>query len=304
MRTFLRVAALVVAVVGTAEIAAAKLMIAPSPPARRAIMADITLVGKVTGIEKEPVMALPPYAGAKDKVAFQIATVKVETGLIGAEKLKEIKIGTILPPKVDPKAPIGPRIGGGPRRFGVDLKEGQELLLFLVKHPTEDFYTIPGGTLPVDIKTGGEQAKKDVESVKQVAAILADPAKALKSDKPDMRAEAATVMVLKYRNYPVLGGEVDQVAIGAEESKTLLKGLTEGNWSSMNFRFDSPPSPLQAFQMLGLTDKDGWIQPVIVNTPGAPPVDFGLVQRDAYMKWLEGPGKNYVIKKMVPKAPK
>jgi len=303
MRTFLRAAALAVAVVATAEFANAKLMMAPSPPARRAIMADISLLGKVTGIQKEPVMALPPFAGAKDKVAFQIATVKVEAGLIGADKLKEIKIGTILPPKVDPKAPPAPRIGGGPRRFGFDLKEGQELLLFLVKHPTEDFYTIPGGTLPVDLK-GGDQAKKDVESVKQVAAILADPAKALKSDKPETRAEAATVMVLKYRNYPVLGGEVEQVPLGADESKVLLKNLTEGNWSSMNLRFDAPPTPLQAFQMLGLTDKDGWVAPVIVNTPGAPPADYGLVHRDAYMKWLEGPGKNYVIKKMVPKAPK
>ncbi len=304
MRIFMRAAvpvALLLALVGTADIAFAKLMIAPSAPARRAIMVDTVVVGKVTGFEKEPVQALPPYAGAKEKVSFQIATVKIDTGLIGADKMKEIKVGVILPPKVDPNAPIGPRIGGGPRR-GFELKEGQELMLFLAKHPSGDFYVIPGGTLPVDMK--GEQAKKDLESVKNVAAILADPMKGLKSDKPETRAEAASVMVLKYRNFPALGGEVDQVAIGADESKLLLQSLTEGNWSSINVRFDAPPSPLQAFQSLGLTDKDGWIAPVIVNAPGAPQADYGAIQKDAFLKWLAGEGKNYQIKKLVPKTMK
>jgi hypothetical protein len=304
MRTFLRFAVpavVAIAVLGTADLASAKLMIAPSPPARRAVMADVVVVGKVTSIAKEPVMALPPFFGAKDKVAFQIATVKIDTGLIGADKIKEIKIGTILPPKPDPKAPPGPRLGG-PRRFGFELKEGQELMLFLAKHPTEDFYTIPGGTLPVEMK--GDQTKKDLEAVKGVAAILADPMKALKSDKAETRAEAATIIVLKYRNYPLFGGETTEVAIPAEESKLLLKALLEGNWSNMGRRFDGPPSPMDAFQMLGLNQKDGWIPPVIVNNPGAPPVDYGLVQKDAFEKWLAGAGKNYVIKKLVAKTAK
>jgi len=292
----------VAALVGNADLAMAKLMIAPSPPAQRAIMAETVVVGKVTGFEKDLVQAAP-YPGAKEKVGFKIAIIKIETGLIGAEKLKEVKIGFIPPPKVDPNAkqPGGIRIGGGPRRFGFDLQEGQELILFLAKHPSGEFYTIPGGTMPVDMKSG-DQAKKDLESVKQVAAILADPMKSLKSEKPEARAEAATVIVLKHRAYPMNGGEVDQLAIGADESKLLLKALTEGNWSSMNHRFDAPPGPLQAFQALGLNAKDGWIQPVIVNTPGAPLADYGSIQKDAFMKWLEGPGKEYKIKKMVPKA--
>ncbi|MBA4190413.1 MAG: hypothetical protein C0467_20690 [Planctomycetaceae bacterium] len=302
MRTSVRAAiviALVAALVSTAD---AKLMIAPSPPAKRAIMADVVVVGKVTSIEKDLVQAAP-YPGAKEKVGFQIAIVKIDTGLIGADKLKEIKVGIIPPPKLDPNVkPGGPRIGGGPRRFGVDLKEGQELMLFLAKHPSADFYMIPGGTLPVDMK--GDQAKKDLESVKQVAAILADPSKALKSDKPEVRAATATIVILKHRNYPVLGGEVQEVAIGADESKLLLNSLIEGNWSQMGRRFDGPPSPLEAFQMLGLNPKDGWIEPVIVNNPGAPPVDYGAIQKDAFMKWLEGPGKDYKIKKLVPKTQK
>ncbi|WP_439626773.1 hypothetical protein [Gemmata sp.] len=306
MRTFLRAAvpvAALVAVVG-ADASAARLMMAPSPPGARAISADVVIVGKVVGFAKEPVQAASPFRGAKDMVAYQVATVKVETGLVGAEKFKEIKVGTVLPPKIDPNAnPKLPRIGGGPRgRFGAELKEGQELILFLVKHPTADFYIIPGVALPIDMK--GEQAKKDLEAVKGVAAVLADPAKALKADKPEARAEAATVIVMKYRAYPALGGEVDQAAIPADESKALLKALGEGDWSMTNRRFDAPPSPLQAFQSLGLTPKDGWVEPVIVAAPGAPPVDYGAVQRDAFLKWLDGPGRDYLIKKNAPKLMK
>ena len=138
MRTFLRFAvpaALAVAFLGTTNVAAAKLMIAPSPPAKRALMADVVVVGKVTAIAKDPVSAMPPYAGAKEKVNYQIATITVDTGLIGADKLKEIKVGTQIFPKPDPKAP---RIGGLPnRRFGFELKEES-----LKKYPF-------GGTRPM-----------------------------------------------------------------------------------------------------------------------------------------------------------
>lgn len=304
MLTFLRSAALIVAALGTADTALACKIAPPSPPARRAIMTETVVVGKVTGFEKELVQAAP-YPGVKEKVGYTIATVKIDAGLLGAASMKEIKVGFIAPVKPNPNSPAGgvrvvESCGHQP---AFELKEGQELLLFLVKHQSGDFHVIPGGTPPVDLKSG-EQAKKDLESVKNVAAILADPMKALKSDKSEVRAEAAAVMVLKHRNYPVLGGEVDQVAIGADESTLVLTGLIHGDWNIQNARFDGPPSPFQAFQSLNLTDKDGWVAPVIVNTPGAPPVDYVAVQKDAFMKWLDGAGKNYQIKKMVPKTQK
>ncbi len=300
MRAFLRVAALVVLAV-TADNALACKMAPPIAPARRAIMTETVVVGKVTGFEKELVQAAP-YPGVKEKVGYKVATIKIDAGLIGAENMKEIKVGFLAPAKADPNGPAGGiRAVESCGHQSVELKEGQELILFLVKHQSGVFYMIPGGTPPVDLKT--EQGKKDLESVKNVAAILADPMKGLKSDKPETRAEAATVMLLKHRNYPVLGGEVDQLAIGADESKLLLKALTEGNWSTLNVRFDSP-TPLQAFQMLGLNAKDGWVEPVIVNAPGAPQVDYGAIQKDAFTKWLEGAGKDYQIKNLVPKPAK
>jgi hypothetical protein len=305
MRTFLRTAApvaLVAAVVAGTPSPAYALKIAFSPPAQRAIHADVVVVGKVASLEKDLVEAGSPFAGATDKQRYKVAVVKVESGLVGASKLKEIRVGVFQPPRPDPNAkqPGGPILRRGPAP--VELKEGQELVLFLVKHPKADFYIFTTANPPLDLATDAD--KKQLESVKKVAAVLADPAKGLKSDEPEVRAETAAVVLSKYRSYPLLGGEVEQVAIPADESKQLLKALAEGNWNTNGARYDGPPNPLQAFQQLGLTPKDGWVPPVIVNQPGAPPVDFGAVQKDAFLKWLEGPGKGYQIKKNVAKTQK
>jgi hypothetical protein len=159
---------------------------------------------------------------------------------------------------------------------------------------------IPDGSWPIAM--GGEQAKKARDSVKTVAAILADPAKALKSDKVETRAEAAAIIVLNHRQSRCISGETEQVAIPAEENKALLAALIEGDWSTLSKRSDPRPNALDAFQSLCLYEEAKWIEPVIVDAPGSPPVDHGLVQRDAFVKWLEGSGKNYQIKKSVPKT--
>jgi hypothetical protein len=307
MRQFLRAAAVAAAVALVAvPTGAYALMIAFKPAAQRAISADVVVVGKVATVGKEDVEVLAPFPGAKNKMKYKVATVKITEGLAGADKMKEIKVGFVPPVKPDPKAkgpgvgirPIPPRGG-----FGMpELKEGQELLLFLTKHPNGDFYIIPGMSPPVELTN--DNAKKELEAVKKITAALADPMKGLKSDKPEVRAETAAAMVMKYRAYPDFGGEVDQVAVNADESKLILKGLAEGEWSN-NFRGPNTAtglSAMQAFYSLGLTVKDGWVQPQIApQPPGAPPIDFGAVMKDAYVKWLDGPGKNYVIKKVVPK---
>lgn len=276
-----------VALVGAADVARAD-RIALLPASQRAVSAPVVVTGKVTGVAKGTVSAPAPYPGAREKIAYTVATVTVTEGLIGADKVKELKVGFVAPK--------------GPGGFQTDLKEGQEVILFLTKHPGADFYIVPGMSLPIDTKT--EEGKKELATVKTVATILADPAKALKAGDAEARGGAAALLVLKYRQFPAFGGETEQAALSAEESKLLLKTLVDGSWSTNGARFDGPPSPFQAFQALGLTDKDGWVPPVVANAPGAPPVDYGLVSRDAFVKWLDGPGKDYRIKKVVPKAAK
>jgi hypothetical protein len=303
-------AAVAVAAVALVAAPAPALMIAMRSPAQRAITADVVVVGKVTAIEKDLVDAPSPYAGAKDTQKYKIAVVKIGTGLVGADKMTEIKVGVFQPPKPDPN--VKPPVGGGPvspvvrpprgPAAAVELKEGQELLLFVSKHPSADFYIFTGMSPPVDLKD--EQGKKDLEAVKKVTAVLTDPMKGLKSDKAEVRAETAAVVITKYRSYPDFGGEVDQVAVPADESKLLLKGLTDADWSNQGLRpgVGNTPNALQAFYSLGLTPKDGWVPPAIApQPPGTPPIDFAAVQKDAFIKWLDGPGKNYQIKKIVPK---
>ena len=231
---------------------------------------------------------------------------KIENGLAGAANITHVKIGFIPPPKVDPNTPpapggIRPPIRRGP--MAPELKEGQELLFFLSKHPSGDFYVMPGMSPPVEVKD--ENGKKELEAVKKVTTILADPMKGLKSDKANVRGETAAIMVMKYRSYPEFGGEVDQVAIDADESKLILKALVEAEWSQ-NIRpvpgGAATPNALQAFYQLGLNEKDGWKQPVFPKPkPGQPPVDFAAIQKKAFVDWLAGAGKDYVVKKIVAK---
>jgi hypothetical protein len=271
---------------------------APPPPSviERLLLSDLVVVGKVARIEADTVEATPPYAGVKEKTKYRVAVVKIDSHVAGADKPKEIKVGFVPWPKREP--------GHRPLRTDIlmpELKEGQESLFFLVKHPTADFYVMPGRNYPVDMKP--EHGKVALEMVKRAAALVADPMKGLKSDKAEVRAETAGLMVLKYRARSVFVAETEAVAIDADESKLILKGLAESDW-----RFEGPrslgtymPLPYLAFLHLGLTEQDGWVDPVIVNNPGTRPPDRGVVIGDAFGQWLKGPGKNYVIQKLVPK---
>lgn len=137
--------------------------------------------------------------------------------------------------------------------------------------------------------------------MKRYAAVLADPLKGLKSDKAADRAEAAAVALAKYRTPPEFAATVEEVAIPAEESKLILAALAEGDWSERR-RFDGPTATLSTFYYLRLTEKDGWKEPALPQPkPGQPPIDFGIVQKEAFAKWLAGSGKDYRIKKVVPK---
>jgi hypothetical protein len=304
-------AAVVVGVLGLGLSPAYGLMIAMRTPAQRAVSADVVVVGKVTAIEKDVVEA-QPFPNAPNKVNYKVAVVKIETNLAGAANITHIKIGFIPPAKPDPN--VKPPVGGAVRPIrpirgplvAIELKEGQEMLFFLSKHPGGDFYIMPGMSPALEMK--GDQGKKELEAVKRVTSIIADPMKGLKSDKADVRAETAAIMVMKYRTYPEFGGEVDQVAINADESKLILKALADAEWSQ-NVRpvpaAISAPNALQAFYQLGLTDKDGWKQPVVPRPkPGQPPVDFAAIQKKAFIAWLAGPGTDYVMKRIVPKQPK
>jgi hypothetical protein len=256
-------------------------------PVEKTARAEMVITGKVTAVEKQPVVAIR-FPGDTQKVEHKVVVIKIEKGLLGGDTLTHVKVGFVPPPPTDPNAPVRPGRGGFQP---IDLKEGQEGVFFLTKHPSGEFYTITPLLAPLD--PTAENYKTQVELVKKAAAVLADPMKSLKSGKPEDRYFAATVLLTKYRTYPETGGEVDTVKVPAEESKLILKGLAEGDWK----KYDPDTiNGMQAFYQLALTEMDGWKQP-----QPKPGTDFAETMKDAFVAWLHGPGKDYQIGKIVPK---
>lgn len=282
---------LLLAAVAVVALAAPVRAGAPAPPpspVHKFAGAVVVVTGKVTAIEKDTVDASSPYVGAKDKVVYKVAVVKIDDKLTGAANLTHIKIGFVPP---DPNAPPARGSGGVIRQREPvpELKEGQQVLVYLSKHPTADFYVMPYRNLPADL--GTESGKRELEQIKKFAAATAEPMKGLKSDKAETRAETAALLLTKYRSYPVLAEKVEEVSVGADENKLILKAIAEGDWSGRS-GFSGPP----AFYLLNLAEKDGWKPPV--PKPGD---NFNALLKETYIKWLDGPGKDYQIKKIVPK---
>lgn len=259
-----------------APLSEAKRIAAPPNPVQRALTAEVVITGKVTAIEKDAV----EVEEVKDspKVAYKIAVIKVESSLAGAANTTHVKVGF----------PANARPGRG--RI-IALEENQEGLFFLSKHPSGQFHTFNWMSVPVEATA--EDYKASVTNVKKALAVVADSSKALKSEKAEERSFAAIAMILKYRTAPQSGGEVGLEKIPVEESKLILKGLADADWSKPD---PSLPPPANAFYLLGLTEENGWVQPKV--QPGA---DFNEELRKAFVKWLDGAGKDYRISKYVRK---
>jgi hypothetical protein len=250
----------------------AKRIAAPPNPVQRALLADTVVVGKVTSIEKEPV----EVEEGGQKTAFKIGVVKIESALLGAANTTHIKVGV----------PAG-RPGRG---LTATLEENQEGVFFLTKHPSGQFHTFNWRTGPVP--TNDENYKAVVANVKKALAVVADPVKALKAEKAEDRSFAAVAVIFKNRSQ-VGDVEMKNEKMSAEESKLILQSLAEANWAKAD---PTLPAPLQAMYLLALTPEDGW------NPPKAEPgKDFNEVMQAAFVKWLDGPGKDYRINKLVPK---
>jgi hypothetical protein len=246
--------------------------------------ADVVVIGKVSALEKEMVNATP-YPNTPEKLSYKVAVIKIETGLVGAGSTTHIKVGFIPPP---PNAVAPGRGGFQP----VNLTEGMEGLFYLTKHHSGEFYVINPRTPPSDTKM--DNYKDQVAQAKKGAAVLADPMKALKAEKVEDRVFAAIVMANKYRAYPEGGVEAETAKTPADESKLILKALAEADWKQN--RDANTPGAFQTFSLLGLNDKDGWKFPVVKAGE-----DYIEKAKEAFVKWLDGPGKDYQINKWVPK---
>lgn len=261
-----------------------KMMIAPQPLSQRAATADCIVVGKVTGFGAKTVSA-ERFPGDKEKGQYQIALVKVQTNLHGAEGAKEIKVG-FLPPAAPAGGP-----GGGIRPFirrpmAPSPALDQEGLMFLVKHRNADFYIAPMYFSIVN-KQGNANFDKEVDEVKHCLQLLADPKAGLDSKEEGNRILTVGMLMARYRQVKPGAGQPKMKPIDPALSKKILLTLAEANWNARPAR----PGPMQMtpqtiFGQLQLTEKDGWTAPK----------DFKQFPEKA-KEWCKENAEKYVIKR-------
>jgi hypothetical protein len=246
----------------------------PPHPAIRVALADCIIVGKVTSIEEKPVDA-PAAPGAKDKVPYTVAVVKVDDAILGAKGLTHVRVG-FQPPGEGRFAP-----------FRFQLAKDQEVCLVLQSHFDAPFYTATYRYDAIDKKTSAEAYDKQVADLKKYVKLLADPKAGLTSKVAQERLETAAMLVAKYRTPRPSATPPKTEAVDAETSKLILTALAEADWMNRN-PVDYRMTPLSLFQQLGLTEKDGWTAPK----------DFNALP-DAAKKWLTENAGTYRVQKFV-----
>lgn len=266
------------------------LVVAPPPGPQRVAQAETVLVGRVVALEDKD-MEVPVAPGNKATTTFRIALVAVTEPILGARNLKLVRVGFQPPPKAQ-------NPGGGvlirPIRPGIrspQLEVGLDGLFFLRKHPAGDFHIAP---MYYDIvrRTEGGNFEKQVQEARQVAAILNEPMKGLKSADAEARFQTAAMLVARYRSSA--GGPTRLEPIPAEESKLILKALLESQWKRPRLPGRMAMDPWSTFNTLGLTAKDGWTPP-----KGARSIDDF---HNAAQAWLRRNADTYRIQRFVPAA--
>lgn len=283
------------------QAASSRMMIAQFTLTQKVAQADAVLVGKVTEIEKDDVEVLP-YAGATEKMIMKVAAVKIETSVMGVKTVTHVKV--LFQPPVAVPADIPPPAGvvrpAIIRRGGVTpitLKEGDEALYFLTKHPTAaNYYHIPASFAPVSAKA--ETFKSDLAKVTSLAAMLADPMKAFKAEKAEDRLAAAALLVQKYRR----GSNVPtkEVAIPAEETKAILKALADADWTAADKPtpgFDYTTAPTSIANQIGLFPGSPKGVPQFQPKAGE---SYNAKYQEVYKAWYEKNADKFEIKKFVP----
>jgi hypothetical protein len=250
--------------------------IAPAPIAQRLATADVAVVGKVTSIEEKTVKAAR-FPGDKEKGDYQIAVVKIEDPIWGAQDLTHVRVG-FLP---QTGLPVRPGIGRLPT-----LAKDQEVCLFLSQHPDGTFYTLPTINGVIDKKTDAN-FENSVAEAKKGAKLLSDPKAGLESRDAGDRFLTAAMLILKYRTpKPGAAGPLKQEPIDAEESKKILLALADADWAPPKNPGPMQLTPPLMFSRLGLTQKDGWTQPR----------DFKDLP-DAARKWLREHADTYRVQR-------
>jgi hypothetical protein len=255
------------------------------------VRADVVVRGKITKLEEKSIET-SPHPGAKDKVAYRVAVIKVEETLRGDKSAKEIRLGFVPPTsyKTGKAGVPEPYVYPAETRT---FKPNDEGLFILKKHYEEPFF-VNFSLFKSFVPAGAREFDKDLELSRQLAEILAKPAAALKVDNAANRYLAAAMLVELYRGSQ-LKDERQEKPIDPEVSKLLLKTLADADWKFDVGRLGGayPPHPYRLFQRLDVTRADGY----------DPPAGETVKAFEATQKWLRDNAEKYVVKRRVPADP-
>lgn len=266
-------------------------------PTQKAVNSQLVVSGKVS-IAKETVDA-PMYQGVPAKTTFTVATITVDDTLIG-DKTDSVKVlvGPGDPAQIPYEPPGQPQVYNPQFPNQIQLIDGQEGVFFLQPHPTvDDSYMVSPGNPPLNPLDA--TYKSDVAEVKQVAAVYADPVKALKVDDADARLRAVSVLLNKYNRYPTNfrgPGQPKQVAIPDDETKLIFDTLISADWAKWDQPQQGPVdytlNPRNMFYQLRIPQG---------NQPGAFPQVRGnsAAFQEALKEWRKDAGKDFQIKRFV-----
>jgi hypothetical protein len=253
--------------------------------AQRLALADMVLVGKVSGLEPELVHASPllkiPGVG---KIPYQVAVVSVATPILGGKAPSQVRVGYVVLSSAAKESQIKYR-----RLARVKLAEGQEGCFFLTKHPEEPFYVAQAAYEFLDQSKTKDYDKKLAE-IKHNAELLRDPGAGLQSRSSADRLRTAAMLIFRYRTARVVyTGQPTTAPIDASQSRRILAALADAEWKEEEAPLEL--SPFSLFMRLDLTPEDGWSPPGTVAG-----------QITAAKKWLAENRNKYRIQKYVPET--
>ena len=279
---------------------ALRIMIPNRTPVQQAIQADVIVVGKVTELEKELTQATA-VPNATEKTSFQIGVIKISESIVGAKGLTTVRVGwqpaATAPVNPTPVPNIRPAIRPRPIvNRSIALTEGQEGCFQLVKHHEGDFYVLIQGGQPLEKKAA--DFDKQLETVKKVVRIFAEPVASLKAKDGDERRFAAGILLQKYRMVPqVINGKLaKQEDISVEQSELIMRIMAESEWGKNEMKDGVPIGVQNQFGSLGVVQgQHGFNPPNFM--PGQQ--DYNKVYGDYVMKWIKDNTDKYRIQRWV-----
>jgi hypothetical protein len=256
----------------------------PSLPQRTAL-ADLVVIGKVTGLEPDSVDGSPllkiPGVG---KIPYQIAVISVQTQLPGMKTAGQIRVGYVVLASASKESQVKYR-----RLARIKLAEGQEGCFFLTKHPGEPFYVVQAAYDFLD-KSKAKGYDKKLAEIKHCAELLQNPDAGLQTKEPADRLLTAAMLIFRYRTARyVYTGKPTTAPIETTQSRRILAALAEADWKEEEAPLEL--SPFSLFMRLHLTSEDGWNPPSSVRG-----------QIAAAKKWLFENGSTYRIQKYMPEG--